>query len=72
MANTTCCTWITISRKVETKLHKIIKQANWLKGWLYPLGFSLMDLGTMALKYSSNTRNYLAYGYHNNLLHAFY
>ena len=31
MANTTCCTWIDTSGKVDTQLHKITEQATWLK-----------------------------------------
>ena len=31
MATTTCYTWINISEKVETQLHKITEQTTWLK-----------------------------------------
>lgn len=31
VAQTTCCTWINTSGKMETQLHKITEQATWFK-----------------------------------------
>lgn len=44
LANSTCCTWINISGKAETQLHKITKQAPWIKKGDPPSVGSFFDL----------------------------
>lgn len=79
MANTTCCTWVTLLQKLRLSYIRSLNKSVGLRKWLLPWGISLtywilicLVLGTMALKCTPDIGNYPTYNNRSSLPHVLY